>query len=167
MEKEKKSSFSPVVIAMVVMVLIIGAFYFGKITNKLQISPLVTLQNQPVQIESQNSNLLKQQNCADQASKAFKNLGFPNSGDISDTYTDHYNKKLNKCFLGITSFAPGERYNAIYDANEMKKYADFNSVQSLTNSTEKPIVSCNLGDKFLDNCTDNDFQNFIKSYMAD
>ena len=81
-------------------------------------------QNKP-----QTNTLDLQEKCARQAQEAFKRDGF--EGEKGALFSNHYNEKLNKCFVQIESSdwktAPGTVFTnkVLSDAFEGKVYAEY------------------------------------------
>ncbi len=68
-----------------------------------------------------------QAKCAERARKAFAEMGYkPN--DIAD-YVDHFDLKLNKCFMEVQSTLPQGttiwQYREVFDAFEGKQYGNY------------------------------------------
>jgi len=72
-----------------------------------------------------------QEKCAKQAEIAFKQSGFHNGGPNNTLvgYTNHYNQKLNKCFIDISTTETNVKgvsvYRDVSDAFEGRPYADY------------------------------------------
>ncbi len=114
------------------------------------------------------SNIYLQTQCSNQAEKAFKDIGFPQKGDVSELYTPHYNQKLNKCFIEIDTSTQDGIWNELYDANELKIYASigetsFNPETFICVFNQKDPQDYNHTVPF--NCKSDDFDNFVKPYM--
>ncbi len=111
-------------------------------------------------VQGQKSDIALQAECADQAAKAFKNLGYTDT----DLFTDHYNHRLNKCFMEVkNSNELGLMASDLYDANELKSYADW------TFGSNPPVSVCNFnGKEIMDitNCNNDSFDAFVKPYMT-
>ncbi len=79
-------------------------------------------------LELKTATLDLQEKCAKQALKEFKN--YWEDRPMAD-FRNHYNVKLNKCFMQVQSLdlhtAPGRRYfyKILYDAFEGKDYAEY------------------------------------------
>jgi hypothetical protein len=98
------------------------------------------------------NNIDSQQKCADQAEKTFKE----NYSDAvnGSTYYDHWNIKLNKCFIFVISEFPGyinggvQRLGhdeALYDAFEGVNYGDYTYYTSPTDILSKhEFFSCSV-----------------------
>ncbi len=158
----------------IVLVVALGFVYFNK------------------QITKNVSDIDFQTKCATQAKSFFEYLvpepkGL-NLGDANTEYTNHYNSKLNKCFILITH--PQESYYGdvytkyLYDAVEKVKYGSF-EWEMLTPGTEEykssveggKLLSCVISpDGNLDNnknCSKGDlfntsqweFDKLVKVYM--
>ena len=79
-------------------------------------------QKQPQQQQSANLDL--QSKCAEMASKYFINKGYKNTDGFD--YQNHFNPKLDKCFILITSnTTDNSLFIDLYDALEGKHYASF------------------------------------------
>lgn len=78
--------------------------------------------------EIQTVNLEEQERCASQASKTFSSLGY--SYENRSSYENHYNQKMNKCFINISSSYPDPDEvllisRQLIDAYEGKSYANY------------------------------------------
>ena len=100
-----------------------------------------------------------QMKCSEIAAKSFKE-DHPTA--TLDSYTNHWNKSLNKCFVETTRFSFGTI--DLYDAIENQEYASF--------SSDKFGVSCFLfpgganSNNETNQCnTRSDFDNFVNPYM--
>jgi hypothetical protein len=121
------------------------------------------------------SNLLDyQEKCAEQAKKAFTDLGYkPNE---MAGYENHYNKELNKCFIVVENtdakYAPTIWTNkSLFDAYEGKSYGEYSwhTVKDKKYWEVAPftckVVMPSGDDKY---CASNDeFEELIKGYMKD
>ncbi len=112
--------------------------------------------------ESTITNLNLQEKCAKQAEKAYNNSGFKTGGNEISGFINHYNPKLNKCFVLMSNNSydsgDGSIYTSLYDAYEGKLYAEY--FRKL--STVKPFV-CTMLDKFCHG--DEEFNTFVNIYM--
>src|SRR5664279_1624118 len=121
---------------------------------------------------AKSNSLEYREKCAEQARKAFHNLGYkPN--DTAE-YENHYNTKLNKCFVFVqntdATHAPTIWTNkTLLDAYELKPYAEY-SWHTVKDKKywEVPPFMCKVvlpsGDEKL--CeSDNGFDELIKTYM--
>ena len=81
-----------------------------------KLSDIVNKQNSEVSLELQGK-------CAKQAGETFKELGYKNGG--TDFYESHYNKKLNVCFLSISSLYKSTVSESLVDAYEQRVYATY------------------------------------------
>ena len=122
-------------------------------------------------ISNSGRPLLSQVDCASHA-KTFYEQFTKDAWDETDSYTDHLNRDLNKCFIEITrvypvSTVPGEGTERdLFDALEGKQYA------YLMNSKTGELIDCftsktGSGYNGYSNCGSgpNDFDNFVKPYM--
>jgi len=69
------------------------------------------------------ANLDLQEQCANQASSAFRELGWKK--EPSAGYANHYHEKLNKCFIEIYSMKAPSVSMSVSDAFEGKVYAEY------------------------------------------
>lgn len=84
-----------------------------------------------------------QQNCATSAAKYFvNNEGENNTPTVATSYKNHFDLKLNKCFILVTSYIANDDFLAIdlYDAVEGAHYATFNGHQ-ICDPTTLTIIS--------------------------
>ncbi len=115
-----------------------------------------------------------QEKCAEQARKAFNDLGFkPN--DMAG-YENHYNAQLNRCFVSVqntdTKYAPTIwTHKTLFDAYEGKEYGDY-SWHTVENKKywEVPPFMCKVvlpsgDDQYCK--SDDEFEKLIKTYMED
>jgi hypothetical protein len=73
-----------------------------------------------------NNDIALQAKCADQASVFYKQGKYDDSSkEFSSFYTNHWNKKMGKCFIQINTTSLKDDYASIdiYDAFEGKQYA--------------------------------------------
>lgn len=114
-----------------------------------------------------------QWNCAQQAEKIFHQLGYdlnPTGSNIA-VYQNHYNAKLNKCFMVLTATAMkvtayGEKH--LFDAYEQREYGEYIWQSSKLTPHSDEVLSCRLSDpsKPEANCkTKQEFDAFAARYM--
>ena len=124
-----------------------------------------------------SSSLTLQEMCS-KGSKVFFNENYPQNPlqfvpgiDDYNSYTNHYNKKLDKCFILINDHrgsGSGDHQiisdaTRLYDVYEDKEYATwFTGPQRLGEMNNTSFYNI-LGNA----CNDKDFQSFIKSYMEE
>ncbi len=103
-----------------------------------------------------------QQKCADRARTAFKDL----TVTARDSYENHYNASLNKCFINVEQIFVGPEVTitvGLYDAFENKKYASL-----IVMSHKKEPQLCRVmqvnGEEQVCN-SDAEYKNLIKTYM--
>ena len=117
----------------------------------------------------QQSTLSLQSKCSEGSEKFFKDNAYA-SDDTGNqyTYTSHYNKSLDKCFILIKP-----TYNSLYssktfintlliDVFESKEYADFATIQG-------KIIYCIINEQTSnqDSCkSEVEFNNFIDFYLS-
>ena len=105
-----------------------------------------------------------QQKCADRARTAFKDL----TVTARDSYENHYNASLNKCFINVEQISVVPRGDVtimvgLYDAFENKKYASL-----IVMSDKKEPHLCRVmqvnGEEQVCN-SDAEYKELIKTYM--
>jgi hypothetical protein len=143
-------------------------------------------QDRIVQLEKQNKELVAkleslnkaasiemQQKCAQQSKAEFNRSGFDK--DDTANFTNHYNAKLNKCFVEMfsmkshrTPYVPTV-YRSVSDAFEGKTYGEYMWINDLGKKywEVKPFV-CKVTllsgeDKYCE--SDREFEELIKVYM--
>jgi hypothetical protein len=98
--------------------------------------------------------------CGKQTSEFFKKEygdGITKDGMISG-YQNHYNKKLNKCFIIITSTSPSMRLKNLFDFDENKELGTFVENKSLP-------MDCRVFEK---SCkSEQEWDTLVKPYMED
>jgi hypothetical protein len=121
-------------------------------------------------------NLELQEKCALQAEKIFHKLGhLLRSSDkgASDSFTSHYNAKLNKCFMSIeTIYRPATPAGMsigwhLLDAYEQKDYAMYASGM-LKKGDESPPTLCVLMPRLENEQTcksEREYKAFVARYM--
>jgi len=121
-------------------------------------------------IEPRKKDLELQAMCAKKAEEAFKE-NYPKTQGELFSYTCHYNRKLNKCFVlinGALVDIPGQASNvsSLYDAYEYKMYADYHQVvKEGQHYYDTPPFICTTLDKTCD--SRQEYDNFVKPYMEE
>ncbi|MBU3562836.1 MULTISPECIES: hypothetical protein [Polynucleobacter] len=104
--------------------------------------------------------------CSDQSIIAFKQLGF--KVGTTDFYENHYNNKLNKCFILIQSpIATASANKQLIDAFELKSYAYWEvrfDNKKLENAFQVCEITIPNEPKKLCKSAD-DFDKFVSAYM--
>lgn len=74
------------------------------------------------------NDLELQAKCSDMAKNYFVGRGYKDGDGFTFDYINHFNAKLNKCFIQISSYSPNDdaRFIDVYDAVEGKHYASYN-----------------------------------------
>jgi hypothetical protein len=113
-----------------------------------------------------------QERCGKRSAELFKEHygnGTSNNEDdqMISVYTNHYNKKLNKCFMLVTTTTfPKKKGNIplimknIWDINENKEYASFDRNRNLPTP-----ITCTVLDKICS--SENQWDLLVKPYMED
>ena len=70
---------------------------------------------------TKGASLDLQKKCADQSGAIYKELGW-DTHQLASSYTNHYNQKMNKCFLQIERTGSGSETINLSDAFEGKVY---------------------------------------------
>lgn len=110
-----------------------------------------------------------QERCGKQAEESFRREwgeGVVNmkSGMMTADYSNHYNKKMNKCFV-LLSVSTMHQNNAsksimLYDINESRTYGQF-----FQSKYDLPPNMCHVLDK---NCSSEDeWKSLVRSYMEE
>lgn len=76
-------------------------------------------------------------------------------------YTNHYNGKLNKCFLVLSSTCPSKptyHEKLLYDINENKEYGTLIQLGKTTMECDVRNIKCD---------SEKQWDDFIKSYMTE
>ncbi len=78
------------------------------------------------QKDAVTTSLVRQEQCSTQAEKGFADSGWKDTA----VYTNHFNSKLNKCFLLISKITPTDHggistYKVLTDVLENKVYAEY------------------------------------------
>jgi len=152
-----KDNWFKLVIAFIV--LLIGTSFF---------SYYVTISRKEKAAFQQQNDFDLQKKCSTVANAYFKNSDYTEN-QIA-TYTNHYNKKLNKCFISIISsnIVPENgaklTYKSLIDASEGKLYAKVHEFLPKDSLISQTIV-CELLDTTCSSPIEYNF--FIKSYMEE
>ncbi len=150
------------IIPLLAIILIIAAGIGGYVlVQQKRIEAL----NSKIRLGTTNIDL--QEKCAKQAEKAYRDSEskvMAMDGSLSN-FNNHYNSKLNKCFVRIDKdpYHAGEfsHYEFLYDAYEGKLYAEYGKYSE---KDAKPFV-CTILEK---SCQSREeFDAFIKTYMED
>jgi hypothetical protein len=114
-----------------------------------------------------------QSKCAKQAQEAFKRDGF--EGEKGASFSNHYNQKLNKCFVQVESVdwktAPGTVFTnkVLSDAFEGKVYAEYMwRSDKVKKYWEVPPLRCSvtlLSGEEKDCHSSDEFDRQVKAYM--
>ncbi len=122
-----------------------------------------------ISLEASRNNFVMQEKCAKAAKEFFREEGFGNKSLAN--YRSHYNKKLNRGFVVISSMDHlGDGiFNVsedLYDVFERKLYAEYawQSQKDKKFWEVKPYL-CRMLDESGE--TKEDFDNFVKQYMED
>jgi hypothetical protein len=109
--------------------------------------------------------------CKEYFDKEYGN-GFINWGSgeqLTSNYTDHYNKKLNKCFIQITSIEVVKNIEnkfkrivtkTLFDLNENNKYASFIQFEN-----DNEPVNCRILEEYCNSIKE--WDSLVKPYMED
>ncbi len=99
------------VTVIIVLLIATGAYYYSKQSIKTA------------------DNLTLQTKCADRAAAFYKQGGYGDDSQVwTDSYINHWNNKLSKCFIQITGISlkdSGFSFIDIFDAFEGKHYATY------------------------------------------
>jgi hypothetical protein len=102
---------------------------------------------------SNSNNLANQEKCSK------KSLEFFTATGGGGNFSNHYNDKLNKCFIDIIDVGSQAYSETLYDVYENKKYGGF--YMSYEKNSEPTI--CWFLDKTCQ--SQNEFDEFVKQYM--
>ena len=111
-----------------------------------------------------------EQQCSKRAEAIFQGTNWGGSGVFSSGYENHFNRKLNKCFMLVRVNSNGGGslffYKALFDVNAgtSSSRAEFDKQvpSGVADYTVKPFV-CKMLDKYCQ--TDEEFDAFVKTYM--
>lgn len=158
----KKNWFKAgVLLCFIIMSLSVAYYFVLFLPNNQGVSAKSTAKSAGEIVELQNK-------CFAAASEFFKENGFDlkNSG-----FQNHYNNKLNKCFINIKSAKMGEDgrlnfHNALYDVYNRKMYAEYSwKPEEGKNYWEVKPTACFTLDK---SCAAiEDYENFVKIYTEE
>ena len=128
-----------------------------------------------VVVGATRATLDKQAMCSAQATKAFADMGYPK--DAIAGYQNHYNARLNKCFIEVSNtdpkVSPGTiwTYRFVFDAFEGKQYGTYSwHTEKDKKYWEVKPFECEVvlpsGEKQFCN-SDDEFTQLIRVYMED
>jgi len=144
-------------------------------TNNQQRSQIAELTSK-LGDKTARENLEFQQKCAQQAEKIFHQLGYklnePRSA-ISASYESHYNTKLNKCFMTVSTVNMSTprltTSKFLLDAYEQRGYAEYMwMADKVKKFWEVPPVDCRLTPTSTDErvCkSEEEYKAFVATYM--
>lgn len=101
-------------------------------------------------------DLANQRTCATQAEHRFTSLGYSEAGgpgSLTATYTDHYNGKLNRCFmlLAVNNYSGASigKSRVLLDAYQNNDYGEYYDIMTLPlvpspNVASPVVVTCKL-----------------------
>lgn len=114
-----------------------------------------------------------QERCGKRAEEYFKREygnGISNTkdGQSMTVYTNHYNKKLNKCFILLTTTnvtykdkkVSSSTFRSLYDINENKEYGIF-----FKRDNDNFVFECKVSDKVCN--SEDEWEALIKPYMEE
>jgi len=121
------------------------------------------------------SSLALQAQCAEAAANAYVAEGYgpaDRSGDVT-SYVDHYDQKLNKCFIEISDSSSALREITLIDAYGLQQYADLLIffAPRYNNGGSNPV--CDVDEQISDvsaraACNSQaDFDAYVNPYMTD
>jgi len=141
-----------------------------------QLEKQTQLLQQQLQQQRQTANLELQAQCADAARKSYLADGFDKAKtNTSNSYTNHYSEKLNKCFIEVESIEVTPSTGRIFtsrqlsDAFEGKLYSEiYINKTKVDPPASRPVFQCQLislsGES--KNCESvKEYEDFIKQYM--
>ena len=101
-------------LAIVIILVAFGFYYFSTSSQKKEAT------------ENLNNDIALQTKCADRATSFYKQGGYEDSSQgFSSFYTNHWDKKLGKCFVQVNSTSMKDDFSSIdvFDAFGGKHYA--------------------------------------------
>ena len=156
-----KENWFKLIIAIALLIVVISVAYY-----------FISNSSKPSQTMSSEDILSNQQKCAEQASKAYIAEGYGSgSSDDLTNYVNHYNQKLNKCFIEIYDLTPSTLSSiSLIDAYELKEYANYMYFFKGNGGAANPV--CSLDEQIADvstriaDCTSQaGFENYAATYM--
>jgi hypothetical protein len=147
----------------------VGILLVGISASYYFIFALPAIQKQRLAAQVMQTMLEQDQQCSKGAKEFFDANGFANNKSaLADEYENHFNKRLNKCFVLVRiNTLPGNAlflHRALFDVYDGKTIAEYDKrVPIGTAEYEVKPFSCSMLDK---NCqTDEEFDAFVKTYM--
>ena len=165
------------IVAPLALILIGAAFYWNwKQSNIIrEQQKMIEALRSPVNAPAPPStpDIALQEKCAKQAEQAFKQQAFQRKD--SATFTNHYNQKLNKCFVEMYwEDVVGDtiwRYKVLSDAYEGKTYGEYSwHTEKDKKYWEVPPFTCFMypdgKEVSLQTCdSEAQFDDFVRQYM--
>jgi hypothetical protein len=180
MEKENKDNFFNNPIVIILFLILIGVSIFFILNKKSSDSntQLLITQNkdegsqQIKTVDTSTSSINLQAKCAKEAKDTFNDIG-----KTYDSYVSHYNQKLDKCFMIISSTNTKGDYSTLdilFDAISRQEYGEiygsldesiaiYKFILSSCVQDNKPTTICDVLKNGV--TTQENWQNFIKPYM--
>lgn len=152
--------------------LIFSSFLFLSACNTEKVAQLEK-ENKELQARlaaQEGRNLLDlQDRCSQQARLYFKSQGPWDNGTIT-SYTNHYNQRLNKCFiqLNATAFSKGSIFVSVFinDAFEGRDYGEYHSMAKYPEEAPAMCTVTSLPAAQATTChSQKEFDELIKQYM--
>ncbi len=128
-------------VGIIAIIIAIAIIYLANTSNKQEMNTNL------------GSDIAMQSKCATRATEFYKQSGYDKDSEtIPSIYTNHWNKKLSKCFIQITSTSLKDGFIMIdvFDAFEGKQYATYNGYDPSTCNTTKLRCQLNGGNIWLD-----------------
>lgn len=112
--------------------------------------------------------------CSREAKEWFKEMFQSDKDTTFQTYQDHFNKKLTKCFIAtewhysMTEKGEWMNHMELWDVYENRKYGEFSEHHQLdlnsTPASQSSVYSCMVANQ---RCAAiDDFQNLVRPYMS-
>jgi hypothetical protein len=150
----------------------IGVLLVGISVSYYFIFTLPTIQKQRLAVQVAGARLEQDQKCSKGAKAFFEDSSWSEK-DSGAWYENHFNSKLNRCFILIhstTSTVKGVPLNAtsiyklLVDVNDGRSVAEFQiQVPFGVGRYDGKLLSCDMLDKYCK--TEEEFDAFVKSYM--
>ena len=135
--KENWFKVSLLIIALLILISI--TYYFVIFLPREKVIEYQENQN----IESGKELIIQQQNCANEAAKSYKDMGY-SSNDIGASYTNHWSRILSRCLMEIqnTTSSSGTLVTGkdLYDVLEGKTFASFTVIRDKKLWEQKPVM---------------------------
>ena len=153
-------------VGILISLFVLSISFFYQHSPSLPEKSTVTKSQLVFERKSAKEDLALQKGCSEAAENLFNKTDFKDNKMAG--FTNHYNKKLNKCFIEVTSTTVQGKssftYRALFDVYENKMYGeyDWKTEEGKKYWEVKPFL-CSMLDQSCS--TTEEFDSFVENYL--